>query len=197
MSANSQSVKTLWQNMPTEKIVYSRDQLENRVQKFHTRHKRRDVIEYSSYLVLFALVVYEIIKKPDLFAWISTALVGGGALIGLRNYNRLVKAKSVSSETSSQSLMTFLRNEIIRQRDAAATAWRWYILPFMPFFGFVLIYRWMEAGQSLFELTSERYMIGMTGAFMFTFLGATILWLFLRAARYQRELDILNRASTH
>ncbi len=28
-------------------------------------------------------------------------------------------------------------------------------------------------------------------------LGFVILWLFLRAARYQRELDLLDRVATH
>ncbi len=193
MSTNDQSLKALWQNLPSETVVFTNEQMRARATKFQAKHKRRDMTEYAGYLVLFGLVAYMLTQRADWQAWVSSALVLIGSVVALGNYYRLARAGSKPPANSSDSLLEFMRRGLTRQRDAASTAWRWYILPFVPTVVFILAYRWVEEGSTITELTDMRVSILLTAAFVIAVFSAVILWKFLCAAGYQRQLDNLER----
>ena len=58
MSVHDQSLKSLWQNLPTQRLTITAEQMRERARKFEAKHKRRDIIEYSGYALLFALTAY-------------------------------------------------------------------------------------------------------------------------------------------
>lgn len=193
MSTNDQSLKSLWQTLPSEKAVFSQDQMRQRAEKFHAKHKRRIVIEYLGFAVLVGWIAYHPTFRSDWKAMVASGLAIIGGIIMLWNYNRIAKVKAAPSANPNETMLNYMRRELTRQRDAAATAWKWYILPAAPFFIFVLAFRWMEEGTTLTELTDARIMILSLFALAVTVLVATVFWQFLNAARYQRQLDALGR----
>lgn len=193
MSDNENSLKNLWQNLPSETVVFTDAQMQARARKFQTKHKRRDITEYASYAVFFGLVIYMLTLQSDWQDWVASVLGVIGAIIAMWNYNRFAAAKTIPSVTAGDSLLGTMRRELTRQRDAASTAWRWYILPLMPCMIFITVYRWIEEGATLTELTDTRISILLMLALIAAFITACVLWKFLQAARYQRQLDELEK----
>jgi len=97
MSTNDQSLKALWQNLPSEPVIFTNEQMQARATKFQAKHKRRDIIEYASYVVLFGLVAYMLTVQSDWQDWVSSALVVIGAIIAMWTYYRFAGTKSMPS----------------------------------------------------------------------------------------------------
>jgi len=193
MSTDTQNLKSLWRTLPSETVTISVEQMYSRATRFHNTRKRRDMLEYLGIVALFGLTIWYLTVRSDWKAWLASGLVMLGAIIMLWNYNKLAKMKSAVPSNSGDSLLGYMRRELIRQRDAAATAWKWYILPSMPFVTFVILFRWIEEGSTLTEITDMRFSILLLTAFLIASLTGYILWCFLCAARYQRQLDDLER----
>lgn len=193
MSINKKNIKSLWQTLPSEKTVFNHKQMQARAEKFQAKHRRRDIMEYLGFAALLALIVLDPKLREDWKTWVASALAVLGCIIMLWNYNRLAKSKSLPSSHSSETTLDYMRRELTRQRDAAATAWRWYILPVVPFFIFVMAYRWAEEGSTIMEFTNIRLKLVLFFLFTIAFLTACIFWKRLCAARYQRQLDELDK----
>ena len=58
MSINEDSIKTLWQTLPSEKLVFNDSQLRARARKFQAKINRRNIIEYLSFSFLFGVIIY-------------------------------------------------------------------------------------------------------------------------------------------
>jgi len=191
MSHPDKNPKPLWQELPSEALILSNEQLHSHARKFDAKHKRRDIIEYIALAVLFTLVAYMLTVQADWQDWIATGLVVIGAVIAIKNYNRFAKAKSMPPLNPGDALLEFMRRELQRQRDARATAWRWYLLPWTPSLIFTFTYRWVEEGSTLTELTKKRILILLVNALMVVFLITHVKWQFFQATHYQRQLDEL------
>ena len=75
MSNNYDSIRTLWQSLPSEKLVFNEAQLRNRAQRFQAKIKRRNIIEYSSFVFLFGLIIYVMMGIENL-VWQDWVLSG-------------------------------------------------------------------------------------------------------------------------
>lgn len=193
MSKDTQNLKSLWQSLPSEKIVANPALMRQRAEKFQSKNKRRDMFEYVSWAALFILVIYMLTLRADWKIWVTAGLVIMGSAIAVWNYYRRKGHKSIPEGNSNENLVDFMRHELTRQRDSAASTWRWYLLPLMPGALFIMGFRWLEEGSTILELTQTRVFLLFAFAFLLTSFGAYILWQFLCAARYQRQLDELDR----
>lgn len=196
MSTHIESLKSLWQTLPAEDALVSHKTLRRRADKFQAKHKRRDMMEYLGFASLLGLMAYYLTQRADWQALVASGLVIMGGIIILWNYHRIAKVKRRPSSSSSETTLDYLRRELTRQRDAAASAWKWYLLPVVPSLIFVLIFRWLETGPTLTQLTDFRITILFVFAFLVACLTAIIFWQFLNAARYQRQLDALEKYSS-
>ena len=198
MSNNDDSIKTLWQSLPSEKLVFNEAQLRNRAQRFQAKIKRRNIIEYSSFVFGFGLIIYVMMGIENLVwqDWVLSGLMVIGAIISLWGYFRVAGAKA-APERAGNSLLDFMRRELTRQRDYAATGWRWAILPFLPAVIFSLSERWLGADTDLIKLTDTRYTLLVLAAFMIALTSALLFWQWLQAAKFQRQLDELERYTDH
>jgi len=193
MSTNTQSLKSLWQTLPAEKNVFSHEQMQQLAHQFQVKHKRRTLTEYLGFAALVGIIAYYLTQRSDWQALAASGLAIIGGIIMLWNYHRIAKANALPSSNSSETTLEYMRRELTRQRDAAALAWKWYLLPFVPFLIFVLAFRWSEEGATLTELTDFRVILLSFFAFIVASLIATMFWYFLNAARYQRQLDALDK----
>lgn len=190
----SDTLKALWESLPATPIAFSPQQMKQKVSQFERRAKRQNAVEYLGYGILFIWSLYVAVKQNDVFSWIVAALLITGAAISLWNYRRNMRVESGESITGAHDLMSFHKRELTRKRDALKTAWKWYALPLMPAVIFILAGRWVQYGDGkLLELTSARTYTVLTALFCLSTFTAVILWQFLGAAKYQRQLDELDR----
>ena len=193
MTNDRDKLKALWQSMPPEPIQISQSQLQKRTEKFQLRHKWRDKIEYLGWAALLPLLGFVAYHRFDVRIAIYMGLALFAAAICAWNYSRFARVNTRNSVSADLSTLDYMKRELVRQRDAAATAWKWYIMPMMPFFLYTFAFRWIEEGASLTEINEFRLFIIAAAVAIFLFIGGYILWQFLKAARYQRSLDELER----
>lgn len=192
MSNDTQSLQSLWQKIPSKNSAFTAEQMQSRAREFQVKHKRRDLIEYISWAAFFGLVIYMLTVQSDWQNLVASALASIGAVIAIWNYKRFMGVKVKPAAKPSGNLLGHMQRELTRQRDAAASVWRWYGLPFTPFLIFTFTYRWIEEGAVVFEMTEGRISVVIAMALVVAFCSAYILWKFLCAARYQRQLDELD-----
>lgn len=120
----------LWATDQGEKFTMSIAELTARSDQFRSRINRRNLIEYLA----AALVA-------GTFGWIAYLIpvwsikIGAGLIILAAIYIswQLNRLASVSKEdTRSDTLANTHRRDLVRQRDALRSVWRWYLLPFVP-----------------------------------------------------------------
>jgi len=193
MSDDITRLKSLWHSLPSSTNKYNSEQMKARAVQFQAKHKRRDVGEYLGFAALIGLIIFYLILRADPKAVIAACLAVLGGVVMIWNYNRIAKVKTLPNLHSDITTLDYLRRELTRQRDAAASAWRWYILPVVPFFIYVTVFRWMEEGSTLLELTNTRIDMLFVLTTVIAVLMAIVFWQFLNAARYQRQLDELGQ----
>jgi len=123
-------LRDLWATDQGENLTMSIAELAARSNQFRSRIKRRNFIEY-----LAAALIIGIFGWLDFIVPVWSVQIGAGLIIAAALYVswQLNKRASVSSNTMlATDLVNFHRDELVRQRDALRSVWRWYLLPFVP-----------------------------------------------------------------
>lgn len=158
-------LRNLWAADQKEKFTMSIVELNARSDQLRSRIKRRNLTEYLA----AALVI-------SIFGWIAfispvwSIKIGAGLIIIAAIYVswQLNAVASVfTGETPAQDLVSAHRRELVRQRDALRSIWRWYLLPFVPGALVFTLGTNMEAGVNTplwTALTESAVNLGFTGA---------------------------------
>lgn len=110
------------------------EQIHARAFQFQVR--RRNRIEYlASAFVILAFSAY-VVFLPDPVLKIASALVVLGTLYVAFQLHRRGSAQPTPA---AEDALAFHRAELLRQRDALRSAWRWYLLPFAPGLGLFMV----------------------------------------------------------
>jgi Flp pilus assembly protein TadB len=194
MTNAEDSIKNLWKSLPATTTRYTETQMQARAQKMDAKAKRQHLMDYIAYALLFGLIAYIHLINEERFNWVITGLMVFGTAIASWNYHSFVRKKTNISETSNAGLLQFLRAELTRQRDYAASFWRGYILPFVPAIVFLFTLRWSQYGETLIALNHDRMTLVFMTGFIAAFLSACMFWNWLKAANCQRQLNELDGA---
>jgi len=125
-------LRKLWATDTEEKYVMSIAELTERSGRFQSKIQRRNITEYLA----AALVV-------GIFGWLAFTVpvwsvkIGSGMIIVAAIYiawklNRIASATAAPGDASATKLASYHRRELVRQRDALRSVWRWYLMPFVP-----------------------------------------------------------------
>ncbi len=102
-------------------------------QRFQSRIRSRNTIEYIAAAFVVAAFVWMAVTVPEPIIRTGAALIVGGALYVCWQLHRLGRAATRDElNTGAQSWVTFHRAELTRQRDALRSVWSWYLAPFVP-----------------------------------------------------------------
>jgi hypothetical protein len=124
------SITNLWAQQHTDAAPLDAEGLARADRHFRHRIRRRDTIEYVAGLLASGVFVNTAIQTPDWGVRIGCAAIILGALVVLRNLWKL-RPKPSGSALGASSL-AFHRANLVTQRDALATVWRWYLAPVVP-----------------------------------------------------------------
>jgi hypothetical protein len=124
---------------------------------------------------------------------IGAGLIILGTLYVCWKLHQLGRAATREEMRHAQSWADFHRDELVRQRDALATVWQWYLAPFAP--GMLVFLAGVAFTPENPAPLPARAAIFGVGALIMGAMFAAIHWLNLRAAAtLTREIAALDQA---
>ena len=116
--------------------------------------------------------------QPFLVVQIGAAMIAAGAVYVAYKLHTLAGA---GEPDMAQSVVTFHRAELVRQRDALKSVWRWYLAPFIPG---VLVFVGGTQFSSDINMPLVARLLGLgTSLGIFAVIFGGIFWLNQRAAK--------------
>jgi predicted NBD/HSP70 family sugar kinase len=126
------NLKSLWLSQDQEPFAMSVSEIHARAERFQGRIRTRNVIEYGA--AAFSIVAFGVfaIILPDPIIRIGVALIIAGLIYVCWKLSRLGRAAHDNDRARAASIADFHQSELMRQRAALASVWRWYIAPLVP-----------------------------------------------------------------
>jgi hypothetical protein len=124
--------------------------LRTRADEFHRRVRRRNQREYIAAVPLVPLFAWIGWASGDTLMRIACIVLIAGIALVVWNLSRRGAQPMPEAEALAVPALAFHRAQLVRQRDALRTVWRWYLAPFVPGVALFLaaIYQIMHAHRS-------------------------------------------------
>lgn len=164
-----------------------------RATRFQSRIRFRNWTEYAASVLVIGYFGWATITAPTPIIQLGAALIVLGALYVCWKLYSLGRAATKAEMDQAANLTDFHRAELLRQREALSTVWRWYLAPFIP--GMVVFL--LGVSLSIPELPlAIRVAFAVVGlaivGVVFSFVG----WInALAVKRLDKELAALDRAT--
>lgn len=186
----TETAKTAWQESVTEATPPPLDAIRASADHFYRLVRRRNRIEYvASAFVIVCFTAYTFLL-PSPVARIGAALVVLATLYVAWRLHRHASADAPPAAEAARPLIEHQRAQFVRQRDMLATVWRWYLMPFVPGLGLMILSPAVERGPEALLEAGGGALIALSIAAA-VFIG--IWWLNLRGARkLQAAIDDLD-----
>ena len=162
-----------------------------RAEHFQSRVRARNWIEYGAGAAVAIAFGAIAVATPDWGIRLGAAITIAGvfyicAQLGVRGGS--------ARKDDGQTWVEFHRAELLRQRDALASVWRWYIGPLVP--GVVTIILATAFSPTAAELPlAARLMTALTSFVWVSIVFAGVAWLNARGAKkLDAEITALDRA---
>ena len=123
-------LRDLWASDQEEKFTMSITDLSARSDRFQSRSKRRNLIEYLAAALVVGVFGWMAFIIPVLSIKIGAVMIMMAAIYISWQLNRV--ASLSAGDTAGDTLANIHRRELVRQRDALRSVWCWYLLPFVP-----------------------------------------------------------------
>lgn len=130
--SDSENMKNLWQNQPTEPSKIRLEDLRRKTDRFERRIFWRNLREYAASVVVIAIFGYYAWRFHGLLVRAGSGLIIVGTLYVMLQLHRRGSVRTAPSDLGLSTCIEFHRKSLQRQRDALRTIWSWYLLPFVP-----------------------------------------------------------------
>lgn len=125
-------LRDLWTSDQGDKFTMSISELTAKSNHFHARIKWRNMTEYIAASLVIGVFGWIAFLVPVWSIRIGALLIITAALYISWKLHKIGGASKPTDLTSGQSLASYHRDALVRQRDALRSVWRWYLLPFVP-----------------------------------------------------------------
>jgi len=172
----------LWATDQGEKFTMSIADLTARSDRFRSRIQRRNLIEYLAAALVIGTFGWMAYIIPVLSVRIGAVLI---MLAAVYISWQLHRVASVSAgESPADDLASVHRRELVRQRDALRSVWRWYLAPFVPGLLVFIVGTTIEAG-----VHAPLWAVIATSAVSLGFVGLIFAGVWALNAYAARKLD--------
>lgn len=127
-----QSLQSLWKNQNQDEFSMSLAHIRARAERFQSRIRWRNWLEYAAGAIVIAAFSFFAVTTSDLIVRAGAVLIVLGAIYVAWKFATMARAASSDAAAQAASWAEFHRAELVRQRDALRTVWRWYLGPFAP-----------------------------------------------------------------
>lgn len=125
-------IRALWAGQKTEDFALSPEALRRKARGFQKTIRQRNMTEYMAAGLVIAVFGWMAVIIPEPVVRLGCGLIAAGALYVCWKLHALAGAAGADEIDAAASLADFHRVQLMRQRAALATVWRWYLLPFVP-----------------------------------------------------------------
>ena len=171
--------RDLWASQPVTPVRLAPEMLERRARGFERRIGRRNAIEYvagGAGILLFGAMGA---RAPDTLFRIACAAIVLGVIALMWGLHRRGAARRL--DASAAPVRDHYRAELVRQRDALASVWRWYLAPVVP--GLALFFAAIWRGVAVAAGTAAASAAILPPVLIAVAILAGIHWLNRSAAR--------------
>ncbi|MFN3913172.1 hypothetical protein [Hyphomonas sp.] len=107
-------------------------QLRQHATRFQSKIRTRNRMEYAAAALVIGVFAWMITIIPEPMMRAGAGLIILGTLYVCWKLHTLAGASDAAGLDHATSLADFHRAELLRQRMALASAWQWYLAPFVP-----------------------------------------------------------------
>ena len=184
--------QTLWTNQQQEPFTMSMAEIHSRANRFQSRIRFRNLTEYAASALVIGVFGWMALLIPQPVVKAGAILVVLGTLYVAYALHRKGHAVPVPAG-EAKPLADFYRSELVKQREALSTVWRWYLAPFVP--GLLVFVGGVSfAPETGLPLIARLSQFGVSVALVGT-VFAGIAWLNARAVKkLDAEIAALDRA---
>jgi hypothetical protein len=181
--------QTLWRSQATEHAPMTLAQIHDKAKAFQARIRRRNVVEYVACVVVIAGFTPVLLIRDSWMMQVGALLIMTATAFVASQLHQRGSAQRVPD--GGAALIASYRQELIRQRDALRSVGVWYLAPFLPGLGLLMLGRWFQWHASGRSLGLDHLIIALSeGIVVLVFV---VLWLVNQRAanRIQKRIDEL------
>lgn len=125
-------IKRAWAESVPDPALPGLEAARTGADKLYQALRRRNLAEYAACLVVILCFGRFALTLPSPMARIGAALVVTGTLFVAWQLHRRASAVRPPESALAEPILTFQRAQLVRQRDALAGVFGWYLLPLIP-----------------------------------------------------------------
>lgn len=141
---NDDDLKQLWQAQPAASEPLPEAVLRKHAGKFQRRVALRNLLEVLAAVLVVAGFSRYLWLYPQPLIRLGSALTILAAVFVIYQLHRRAASRPLPGADGALPCRDFHRAELMRQRDALRSVWRWYIGPFLPG---IAVFRWGVESQ--------------------------------------------------
>ncbi|WP_052768968.1 hypothetical protein [Aurantiacibacter marinus] len=176
-----------WQNEGETMPLPPIEELRARADQFRRTIVRRNWGEYAAGAFVILAFSTMAVTGPLLAMRIGAALIVGGTCVVLWQLHRRGSPLSPMEHGGQLSVLEYQRRELVRQRDALASVFRWYLLPLMPGMAIMMLAPLLSTAPAQWAMPPATALLAMASV-VAVFAGIYVLnkW---GARKLQSEID--------
>jgi len=175
-------LRDLWATDQGDKFTMSIAELTARSNIFRSKIKRRNLTEYIAAALVVCIFGWMAFSIPVLSIRIGAALIVLAAFYISWQLNKIASVDAGDAPVDTVAGMH--RRELVRQRDALRSVWRWYLMPFVPGMVVFTVGTSLETGASL-----PAWAVALSALVSLSFIGAVFFGVWALNAYAARKLD--------
>lgn len=125
-------LRDLWAGQQTGEFSVPLEEIRRKARGFQKTIRWRNIREYAASVLVIGIFGWMALIIPEPVVKAGCILTVLGALYVCWKLHTMARAANADEMNAAESLADFHRKELLRQRAALASVWRWYLLPFVP-----------------------------------------------------------------
>lgn len=181
-------LKQLWKNQPASAGPMEMAKLQSRARRFQRSVRIRNALEYTAGIFVIAGFLSYAWNLPGTLMRVGSVLVALGVVFVLVQLHRRASGSAPAAQDQGLACIEFHRAQLVRQRDALRSVWRWYIGPMVPG---VVVFRW---GVETELTNSQMFARGMGANLLIAGIFLAVILINVWSAhRLQKRIDELDK----
>ena len=184
-------IQALWTSQHIESFTMCVEEIRVRASQLQTSVQRRNFGEYAVGGVLIVAFSTAAFFAGSTLGKIGCALIAAGVAVVMWRLAVVARAASAHDVLAAESWVMFYRSELVRQRDALSSIWKWYLGPLIPGMMVYWLSIALKPGADLSEGVIATAGLGVTAIVFAAVASANKR----AAADLQAEIDMLDRTN--
>ena len=180
----SDGIKQAWQASAEEAPPPTLDKVRDSADRLYRKVRRRNALEYGAAVAVVLIFSAYALFLPAPTVRLGALLVVLGTFVMVWQFHRRASAVAPPDASAAQPILVHQRAQLARQRDALASIFTWYLLPFLPGLFVMMFAPALDGGPGALDGLGLGYWLSIG---MVTLVFAAIWWLNRRAANGLRE----------